>query len=72
MKKMKLIIFCLTVLLFFNCGNISGNKVLGQENFSSDTTLIFKLTEVATGLNGPVALENAHDGSGRIFVGEQA
>ena len=34
--------------------------------------LIFKLEKIADSLVAPVALENAHDGSDRLFVGEQA
>ncbi|GAA4306378.1 PQQ-dependent sugar dehydrogenase [Compostibacter hankyongensis] len=39
---------------------------------SDSDRLVFRLEKVADGLDGPVALENAHDGSGRLFVGEQA
>jgi glucose/arabinose dehydrogenase len=69
---MKLLILCLTALLFFNGIYIPGNKAPGKANAPADPNLIFTLKEVATGLDGPVALENAHDGSERIFVGEQA
>lgn len=34
--------------------------------------LVLTLEKVADSLEGPVALENAHDGSGRLFVGEQS
>lgn len=77
MKKIKLLNFCIPVLLFICCNNISANKEKAKKAFLSEpgsikNALIFKLEKVADSLYGPVALENAHDGSGRIFVGEQA
>lgn len=77
MKKIQILTFCVCVLLFFCCNNVSDNKgrTKKAESSKSETkknTLIFKLEKVADSLYGPVALENAADGSGRIFVGEQA
>ena len=77
MKKIQLISYCITVLLFIYCNSIPQNKKLTKKTTSPESPLIkneliFKLEEVASGLYGPVGLENAHDGSGRIFVAEQA
>jgi glucose/arabinose dehydrogenase len=42
-----------------------------SENKLDDKALVFQLQQVSDSLTAPVALENAHDGSGRLFVGEQ-
>ena len=75
MKKIRIANFCIPVLLFVCCNNVSGNKdkttrAASSESISTKDDLIFKLEKVADSLYGPLALENAHDGSGRIFVGE--
>ncbi len=74
MKKIHLFNFCIPVLLLINCNNASGDKEKEKKISSAvvKNELIFKLEKVADSLYGPLALENAHDGSGRIFVGEQA
>jgi len=77
MKKKQALIFGLLVLLFINCNNISDKqgKAPDAENskiIKAKDSLVFKLEKVADGLYGPLALENAHDGSGRIFIAEQA
>ena len=77
MKKIQVLIFGLLVLLFIDCNNISDNqeKALDAEDsktIKAKDSLVFKLEKVADGLYGPLALENAHDGSGRIFIAEQA
>ena len=77
MKKTSIANFCIPVLLFICCNNVSGNKektkrAASSESISTKDNLIFRLEKVADSLYGPLALENAHDGSGRIFVGEQA
>src|SRR5688572_5621212 len=77
MKKRKVLIFGLLVLCLIGCNNnISENRekasdVEGPATKAGDS-LVFKLEKVADGLYGPLALENAHDGSGRIFIAEQA
>lgn len=35
-------------------------------------SLVFTLEKITDSVYGPLAIENAHDGSGRLFVGEQA
>ena len=77
MKKKQVLIFGLLVLLFIDCNNISDNQEKASDAEDSKTitgkdSLVFKLEKVADGLYGPLALENAHDGSGRIFIAEQA
>jgi glucose/arabinose dehydrogenase len=69
--------FCIPALLIIFCNNVVGEKgkvkkVVFLESATMKDTLIFKLQKVVDSLYGPVALENAHDGSGRIFIGEQA
>ncbi|KAA2240727.1 PQQ-dependent sugar dehydrogenase [Chitinophaga agrisoli] len=46
----------------------TGNDTISTKDSSG---LTFKLIKVADSLPGPVALENAHDGTGRLFVGGQ-
>ncbi len=77
MKKKQVLIFGLLVLLFINCNNISDNQqkatvTKNSKSIEVKDSLVFKLEKVADGLYGPLALENAHDGSGRIFIAEQA
>lgn len=77
MKKIQVLNFCISVLLFIGCNNASNDKGTNKKTTSLESvkikdSLIFKLEKVADSLYGPLALENAHDGSGRIFVGEQA
>lgn len=77
MKKKQVLIFSFLVLLFIACNNISNNQAKTSDAENSKTikardSLVFKLEKVADGLYAPVALENAHDGSGRIFIAEQA
>lgn len=77
MKKKQVLIFSLLVLLFIACNNISNNQAKTSDAEDSKTikardSLVFKLEKVADGLYAPLALENAHDGSGRIFIAEQA
>jgi glucose/arabinose dehydrogenase len=43
-----------------------------SKSIKAKDSLVFKLEKVADGLYAPLALENAHDGSGRIFIAEQA
>lgn len=77
MKKIHSLLCILLALLFMGCNNITDNKKNVQlENktpiIRSKDSLVFKLEKVVDGLNGPLALENAHDGSGRLFIAEQA
>ena len=77
MKKKQVLIFSLLVLLFIACNTISDNQAKASDaedskNIKARDSLVFKLEKVADGLYGPLALENAHDGSGRIFIAEQA
>lgn len=74
MEKIQLLSFCVSVLLFISCNNASANKEKAEKisPVTIKNELTFKLEKVADSLYGPLALENAHDGSGRIFVGEQA
>jgi glucose/arabinose dehydrogenase len=77
MKMKQVLIFGLIVLLFIDCNNISNNQEKASDAEDSKAikakdSLVFKLEKVADGLYGPLALENAHDGSGRIFIAEQA
>ena len=59
------------LLLIAGCGQHSPSPAISG-NASLSDSLVFSLRKVADGLDGPVALENAHDGSNRLFVGEQA
>jgi glucose/arabinose dehydrogenase len=71
--KQQLAILSVLVVIFAACRN--NEKNTAGTDHSADSTkssFVFKLEKVADGLDGPLALENAHDGSGRIFVGEQA
>lgn len=77
MKKIQILTFCVSISLFFCCNNVSENtgrtkKPEASKSAAKKSALTFKLEKVADSLYGPVALENAADGSGRIFVGEQA
>ena len=77
MKQKQVLIFILFALLLTNCNNNSDNQTkspVRQASKSMDAkdALVFKLEKVADSLCAPLALENAHDGSGRIFIGEQA
>lgn len=60
----------LTLMLIFQmaCHGPSGTQHSGHTNTDS---LTFQLQKVSDSLTAPVALENAHDGSGRLFIGEQ-
>lgn len=67
---------CTLLMLLSACHGPSGGQTAAAQKSDSlqtgrNDSLIFKLEEVADGLEGPVALENAHDGSGRLFIGEQ-
>lgn len=73
----QLLVYVFFILLYTACNSIAGNqkKALHTENtrnVNSAGPLVFKLNKVAEGLYAPLALENAHDGSGRIFIAEQA
>ncbi len=77
MKNKQLAFFAFFVLLCIGCNTNSDNdeKAVKDENSSPVKTgdsLVFQLDKVTDSLYGPVALENAHDGSGRIFIGQQA
>lgn len=56
------------VLLVVSCGGNSDNGSTPPRT----TIPTLSLTQVATGLTNPVGLESARDGSGRLFVPEQA
>ena len=58
--------------LLWGCGEGPAGPAKPGDSTTGNDSLVFSLTKVAEGLNGPVALENAHDGSNRLFVGEQA
>ncbi|HTE31426.1 MAG TPA: PQQ-dependent sugar dehydrogenase, partial [Chryseolinea sp.] len=58
--------------LLWGCGEGPAGPAKPGDSTTGNDSLVFSLTKVAEGLNGPVALENAHDGSKRLFVGEQA
>lgn len=63
------------ILLMAGCGQRpSVPTASGSDTASAAArdSFVFSLRKVAGGLDGPVALENAHDGSDRLFVGEQA
>lgn len=77
MKQKQVLIFSLLVLLFTNCNNNSEKQSKApvaedSKSIEAKDSLVFKLEKVADSLYAPLALENAHDGSGRIFIGEQA
>lgn len=77
MKKILFLNFFIAALLFICCNNVWGEngktrKIISVQSSTIKDSLTFKLEKVADSLYGPVALENAHDGTGRIFVGEQA
>jgi glucose/arabinose dehydrogenase len=63
--------FIVIGLIFTGCKD-SGKDGASAKESSNKKSFVFKLEKFADSLYGPVALENAHDGSGRIFVGEQA
>lgn len=73
--RQNIFIILVMALSFSGCWN-SGNNTKRQEASPEDSSknhsFVFKLEKVADSLYAPLALENAHDGSGRIFVGEQA
>ncbi|CAN5535627.1 PQQ-dependent sugar dehydrogenase [soil metagenome] len=57
----------------FSCQNTTPeNEAKSNENTINRQPLTLELEKVADGLYAPVALENAMDGSGRIFIAEQA
>ena len=53
------------------CNPPSGSSPGNTDTVSASLhdSLVFKLQKVAGGLLAPVALENAHDGSNRLFAG---
>src|ERR1044071_9295748 len=69
MWKYFLLISAMTVFIFCGCGE--GSESATQNNIHPDS-LVFTIDTIAKGLFAPLAIENAHDGSGRLFVGEQA
>jgi hypothetical protein len=77
MKGKEVLIFGFLALLLINCNNNNDKQAKTQatedsNNIQAKDSLVFKLEKVADSLYAPLALENAHDGSGRIFIGEQA
>lgn len=77
MKKNQCLLLLLIGLLFHNCNNntVEQKEALkGRDSTTTqnNTTLVFDLEKVTEGLVAPLALENAHDGSGRLFIAEQA
>lgn len=65
-------VICMLFAVCSACQGPSGDKNNTQVAAKDSSQLTFKLVNVADSLYGPVALENSHDGSGRLFVGEQA
>ncbi|MEO8415576.1 MAG: hypothetical protein ABI472_18080 [Ginsengibacter sp.] len=77
MKQKQVLIFSLLVLLLTNCNNNSDKKsktpvAENSKSMKAKDSLVFKLEKVADSLYASLALANAHDGSCRIFIGEQA
>lgn len=76
MKNIQALFFGLLAMLFTACNNISDNSDKTSNTRDSihntNNSLVFKLEKVADSLYAPLALENAHDGSGRLFIAEQA
>ncbi|MDP4283623.1 MAG: PQQ-dependent sugar dehydrogenase [Bacteroidota bacterium] len=77
MRQIQALIFGLLILMFSNCNTISTKHgqtedAQNSKNITTKDSLVFKLEEVTDSLYSPLALENAHDGSGRIFIAEQA
>ncbi len=62
------------LIIISSCQNNSKEEHAKNKNesVSTEDPLIFKLEKVVEGINAPLALENAQDGSGRIFIAEQA
>jgi len=71
----KLVSLCAVFFLVLSCANPS-RHANDETSVSTDSAnlskFVFQLQKTAEGLEAPLALENAHDGSGRLFVGEQA
>ncbi|GAA4317870.1 PQQ-dependent sugar dehydrogenase [Compostibacter hankyongensis] len=68
------IVICAFMIAGSACHSPSGGQQTNaaqQDRTAGDSKLTFTLEKITDSLDGPVALENAHDGSGRLFVGEQ-
>ncbi len=61
--------FFLFSVTIFSCNAVEDNITTAKVTPDS---LLFVLEKVADSLYAPLAIENAHDGSGRLFIGEQA
>lgn len=72
MKAHSILAVCVLAIAHTACHNSSSGKKSAEAQVKDSGKLIFKLEKTVDSLDGPVALENAHDGSGRLFVGEQA
>jgi glucose/arabinose dehydrogenase len=68
MKPIKFIDMCIIgmIVLFAGC-NARGN---GSASVN-DRKLLIQTEQVISGLNGPLAITNAADGTGRLFIAEQ-
>ncbi|WP_018610886.1 PQQ-dependent sugar dehydrogenase [Segetibacter koreensis] len=67
MKNKSVLFFCYCIFLLSSCKS-TGYK----DKKTVKDQLIFTLEKVTDSLYAPLALENAHDGSQRIFIAEQA
>lgn len=75
-KVFQVLGICMLMVIYSSCESSSGRpntaaQQNGQVQMDHGDQLIFKLEKISDSLDGPIALENAHDGSGRLFVGEQ-
>ncbi len=65
----RIFVFVFTCITIISCGTDSSSKPADKIHPDS---LVFTLEKMADSLYAPLAIENAHDGSGRLFIGEQA
>jgi glucose/arabinose dehydrogenase len=75
LMKQALIRLLMIIAIFSGCRD-TGKKTIPGEAVTTSAALkdsfVFTMQKIAEGLDAPLALENAHDGSKRLFVGEQA
>jgi glucose/arabinose dehydrogenase len=67
-----LFILVLSSLTFSNCGGSSQSSASQPPSPGPPTPLVLAVNTVVSGLNAPVDLQNPNDGSGRLFIVEQA
>lgn len=69
MVKPFFLIAGLAIAFLCSCGPGTESK---EQTKPHPDSLVFHLEKIADSLDAPLAIENAHDGSGRLFIGEQA